>query len=162
VTKKAKKAPLISPELSKFMEDIGLYYENHGIPRIGGRILALMLVTEEALSADQIALRLMVSRGSVSTNVRLLINIGLIEKMAIPGDRLDYLRFSPSAWENVFMMRLKAFVPLQNLAQQGLAALPAGDAIRRRLEDLISWIGLYQDMYEKVMAERRKLHKTEG
>jgi DNA-binding MarR family transcriptional regulator len=152
--KKPHTNPTISPGLSKFMEDIGLFYENHGIPRIGGRILALMLVTEGMLSADQIAARLQVSRGSVSTNTRLLSAIGLIEKSSIPGDRLDYYRFSPSAWENVFTMRLKAFDALQKLARQGLAILPIGETARCRLEELIEWVRLYQDLYEKVQDER--------
>jgi predicted transcriptional regulator len=148
--KKAIPSPTASPEVAKFMEDVGLFYETHGIPRIGGRILALMLVTEGMLSADQIAKRLRVSRGSISTNVRLLLNIGLIEKQTIPGNRLDYFRFSTSAWENVFAMRLKAFLRLQKLAQQGLSALPSGDPVRRRLDDLMEWLVFYQEQFEKT------------
>jgi DNA-binding transcriptional regulator GbsR (MarR family) len=135
------------------MEDIGLFYESHGVPRIGGRILALMLVTEGELSADQIAKRLNVSRGSVSTNVRLLVNIGLVEKGTIPGDRLDYFRFSSSAWENVFAIRQKAFLHLQKLAQQGLAALPDDIPARRRLQDLLEWLAFYQEQYNKAKRE---------
>ena len=147
-----------SPEIAKFMEDIGLFYENHGIPRIGGRILALLLVTEGMLSADQIATRLKVSRGSVSTNIRLLMNIGLVEKRTVPGDRLDYFRFSDSAWENVFTLRWKAFLHLEKIAQQGLSALPSGDPIRRRLEDLTEWLVFHREQFQKAKTEWDQRH----
>lgn len=60
-----------------FIEKLGVYYEDYGIPRIGGRILGLMLVSGQPLTAEQIATHLKVSRGSVSTNVRLLASGGV-------------------------------------------------------------------------------------
>jgi len=30
----------LSPELARFIESMGMYFESQGIPRIGGRILA--------------------------------------------------------------------------------------------------------------------------
>ena len=55
----------LSPELIRFIEGMGMYFENQGIPRIGGRILGLLMVAHEPLSADAIARILKVSRASI-------------------------------------------------------------------------------------------------
>jgi DNA-binding transcriptional regulator GbsR (MarR family) len=39
---------------------------------------------------DELAVELDVSRASISTNVRLLQGMGLIERITVPGDRRDY------------------------------------------------------------------------
>jgi len=151
--------PKESQARSKLIEDIALFYESHGIPRIGGRIIGLLLLTEGAISAEQIASRLKVSRGSISSNVRSLMNFGLIEKISEPGNRLNYYCFSPTAWENVLTMRLKAFIPLQQLAKHGLSILPHNDTSRPRLEELIEWAQLYQEYNEKLLE---KWHESHG
>ncbi|MCG8352640.1 MAG: MarR family transcriptional regulator, partial [Chloroflexales bacterium] len=99
--------PVLTAEVSHFIENMGLYYENQGVPRIGGRILGLLLMTVQQLSAEHIAATLAVSRSSVSTNIRLLLASGLVEKVAFPGDRRDYYRFAPSAWERAIMLRME-------------------------------------------------------
>ncbi len=82
----------ITPELSKFIEGMGLYFQNQGVPRIGGRILALLMISHDPLSAEDIGATLRVSRGSISTNMRILIAGGLVEKVSIPGQRLTLFR----------------------------------------------------------------------
>src|SRR5271157_5308726 len=83
----------LSPELINFIESMGRYFESYGIPRIGGRILGLLLVTHEPLSAEDIATILKVSRGSVSTNFQLLLTSALAEKVTFQGDRTTYFAF---------------------------------------------------------------------
>lgn len=55
-----------------FVESMGLTLESDGLPRIAGRIFGWLLVSEEAQSLDDLAAELRVSKGSVSTNTRLL------------------------------------------------------------------------------------------
>ena len=66
-----------------------MYFESYGIPRIGGRILGLLLVADEPLSADSIASVLRVSCASVSTNFKLLLTSSLAEKVTFAGDRAN-------------------------------------------------------------------------
>ena len=58
----------------KFIEKLGFYYESYGVPRIGGRMLGLLLVAGEPVSAEQMSATLLVSRSSISTNIRLLMS----------------------------------------------------------------------------------------
>lgn len=70
----------------EFIEELALFYEKWGVPRIGGKILGLLLTEEGKLSSEDIASKLAISKGSVSTNLRLLINVGWFTKKAVPGD----------------------------------------------------------------------------
>ncbi len=150
----------LSAELSSFIENMGLFYEGYGVPRIGGRILGLMLVTKEEVSAEQIASALKVSRSSVSTNIRMLTTIQLIEKVVNLGDRIDYYIFSPQGWEHAISMRAQGLLPLKKLAKQGLAALPPKDAARVHLNEMIEWADLSRKYYDMMLEEWRSRHKS--
>ncbi|MFP3334732.1 hypothetical protein SB761_28985, partial [Pseudomonas sp. SIMBA_064] len=73
-----------------FIEEIGLDYERQNLPRVAGRIMGLLMVTNGPLSSQQIASTLQISLGAVSTNVNLLIQVGIVEKKTLIGDRMNY------------------------------------------------------------------------
>lgn len=113
----------LNPDLWQFIENIARYYEGFGIPRIGGRMFALLLVASNPLSAEQIAELLKASRSSISTNVRGLVANGWVEKVTVLGDRTEYYRFSPTAWDRVIERRRQAFAPLIAMVNQAQGVL---------------------------------------
>lgn len=149
------KIPKFSPELTRFIESMGTYFESYGIPRIGGRILGLLLVAHEPLSAEDIAAVLRISRASVSTNFRLLLTSGLAEKVSFPGSRTTYYSFPETAWEKSMNAEIQGIGALRRIAQQGLQALPPGDFARNRMEDLIHWADFLHEIYQKALVEWR-------
>lgn len=76
----------------RFVEAMGRHLEAEGVPRIGGRLYGFLLLQQGAVSLDDLADQLAVSKTSVSTNARLLEQRGLIERETVPGDRRDYYR----------------------------------------------------------------------
>jgi DNA-binding transcriptional regulator GbsR (MarR family) len=150
-----KKIPKFSPQLSKFIEGMGIYFENQGVPRIGGRILGLLMITESPLSSESLASFLRVSAGSISTNIRLLITTGLVEKISIHGDRTTYFVFSETAWEELMVVSIQKAAIFKKIVQLGLTALPAGDISRRRLERAVEWTEFATDVYRKGLQEWR-------
>lgn len=70
-----------------FIELIGVLTQEDGFAKIGGMLLALLLLADEPLSFADIAEALQVSKGSISTNARLLENLGMIERVSILGER---------------------------------------------------------------------------
>lgn len=146
----------LSPELARFIESMGLYFEAQGVPRIGGRILGVLLVAHEPLSADDISRILKVSRASVSTNMRLLTSSGLVEKTSILHDRTTYFVFSETAWEQAMQVGVQKASILKNLIQQGLAALPEKDSARERLKRSIQWADLVVEFYQELHKEWRR------
>ena len=146
----------LSPELTRFVENMGMYFESYGIPRIGGRILGLLMVAHEPLSAECIASVLKVSRASISTNFRVLLTSGLAEKVTFPGNRTTYFAFPETAWEKTMTVEVQAISAMKKIAQQGLDALPANDSARGRMEGLISWADFLIEIYQNGLIEWRK------
>lgn len=74
----------------RLIEAMGLISQEHGGPRIAGRIVGLLLLEGRPLSLGQISERLEVSRASVSTNARELAKRGTLRLTSRSGDRQNY------------------------------------------------------------------------
>lgn len=76
-----------------FVEELGLLFAAAGKPRMMGRMMAHMLVCDPpAQSAAQLVGALRASKATVSTLTRDLIDLGMVERAAMPGDRKTYYR----------------------------------------------------------------------
>jgi DNA-binding transcriptional regulator GbsR (MarR family) len=60
------------------------------INKVGGQIYALLFLSDEPLSLDEIAKRLSVSKSNVSVNIRFLEEYDLVKQVWIRGSRKDY------------------------------------------------------------------------
>ncbi len=145
----------LTPELSKFVENLSRYFESYGIPRIGGRILGLLLVSSEPLSGEDIAAILQVSRASVSTNLRFTLQVGLAEKTSFPGDRVTYYVFPESGLEKTVTAEIQAMNSMKQYVEQGLKSLPPGGAARSRLEALSGWTDFVLQVWQNALVEWR-------
>ncbi len=153
--------PKLTPALSQFIENLARYFESYGIPRIGGRILGLLMVAREPLSAEDIASALKVSRASISTNLRFALNIGLAEKTSFPGDRITYYVFPESGLEGTLAIETQGLRYMKKLVQQGLKALPAEDQARSRMEGLEDWADFLIEVWDKALIEWRARQKEQ-
>lgn len=143
----------ITPELSQFIENMGLHFEDYDVPRIGGRILGLLLVSPRPISSEEMSEALQVSRSSVSTNLKTLSMTDMVEKVSLPGERVDYYVFAPEAWQQILEMRLAGILELKELAQQGLEGLEKDHPGRERIQEMMEWVDVVRRMMDKVTRE---------
>src|SRR4051812_27835447 len=122
-------------DVERFIERSGLLWEQDGMPRIAGRIFALALITEEALSLDEIAKCLGVSKASVSNDTRLLERMGFIVRVSRPGDRKDYYQSDERSFERAIAERVRRMHQLQELIESGRALAVRSPSVRERLDD---------------------------
>jgi DNA-binding transcriptional regulator GbsR (MarR family) len=136
-------------EISEFVEQLGLIGEADGLPRIAGRILGLLVVYGGPLSFAEIAERLQISRGSVSTNTRLLEHLGVIERVARSGERQDYFSLAPDPYYRLMSRFADRARRARGIVEKTRDALPSdwSDA-RRRLARLSSFYGQMGEMSE--------------
>ena len=75
---------------AKFIESWGTIGSNWGINRTMAMIHALLLVSPEPLSADEVMEELSISRGNANMNLRALIDWNLIYKALKAGERKEF------------------------------------------------------------------------
>lgn len=117
----------------KFIEDTGMFFENQRLPRVAGRIMSWLLICNPPYqSAQDIGKTLEMSKGSVSTMTRLLVQMGMIERVGHIGARRDFYHIHPQATEQMLLARQAEFAQLQNLARQGLKLMEEQNADERQ------------------------------
>jgi len=86
-------------ELETFVVHFGEMGSRWGFNRTVGQMLAVIVLTEQPLNADQIANMLSISRGNVSMGIKELQSWQLIRVHHQPGDRKDYFKPVGTIWE---------------------------------------------------------------
>jgi DNA-binding MarR family transcriptional regulator len=135
-----------------FIEQMGLIMAADGLPRIGGRLLALLLITEGDTSLDDIAKRLRVSKPSVSTNARLLEQRGVIEKVSRTADRRDYYRIADHVLERTMQQRLAKLQRMQACVAGARSSLVTTPADGRRLDSFATACGHLSEITTDALA----------
>lgn len=74
----------------KFIQSWGTLGSDWGINRTMAQIHALLLISHDALSADEIMKELKISRGNANMNIRALIDWGLVYKELKAGERKEF------------------------------------------------------------------------
>lgn len=82
----------------KFIEEWGKMAGNWGINRTMAQVHALLLVSAEALTADEVMERLGISRGNVNMNMHTLMDWGLVHKQLKPGERKEFFVAEKDIW----------------------------------------------------------------
>lgn len=83
----------------QFVQAWGALGSQWGINKTMAQIHALMMVSGEELSTEDIMDELAISRGNVNMNIRELIDWGLVSKVFKHGERRDYFVGEKDVWK---------------------------------------------------------------
>jgi DNA-binding transcriptional regulator GbsR (MarR family) len=89
------------------------------------------------------------SKRSISTITRLLIRVGLIERISLPGQRRDYFRIKAGAWHQMIKDSLYQITAFRQITESGL------DLIGDKAHFNRQWLEEMRDMY--LFFERNSL-----
>jgi DNA-binding MarR family transcriptional regulator len=130
--------PPADPALRAWVEEVAMFFEQDGLPRMAGRIVGWLLVCDPPQQTmGALARALAGSKASMSTMTRLLVQAGLIQRVRPPGARSDHFVVPPGHWVELWRSRMRMLSAARVLLGRGLALLagrPARD--RARLEEL--------------------------
>jgi DNA-binding transcriptional regulator GbsR (MarR family) len=149
-------------EEKHFVEDISLYFEQMGLPRMAGRVLGVLLISDPIeQSLTDLAEILQASKSSISTTTRLLSEMGLIERAASPVPRQVYFQFKPGGWLVFIRQRLKLWASLHQIAEHGLELLQDRDpALRERLQEAHDMFSLIEGELPLLLERVEKTHRS--
>lgn len=85
----------------QFISSWGAFGTHWGINRTMAQIHALLLISPEPLTQDDIMEELDISRGNTNMNIRELINWRLVERVLLPGERKEYFTAEKDMWKVV-------------------------------------------------------------
>ena len=150
--------------IAEFVERMGLITQADGLPRIAGRIMGLMVVHGGPFGFTELAERLSVSRASISTNTRLLEDLGIIERTATPGDRQDYFRLSPRPYPRMLRGVVERIRRARVVVEDAQAALPEDfSGAQERLAELDAFYeALIESFVNVIEAEDAKAKTAAG
>jgi predicted transcriptional regulator len=127
-----------------FVGAVGLTFEADGFTRIGGRLFGHLLLADRPLSLDAIAAALHVSKASVSTDARRLLEKGVLERSGKPGDRRDYWQVAPDFFTSLVHHRVDRWRRLNALVGELRRRSPTpAPPVRSRLRYM-------EDVYDYV------------
>ncbi len=84
---------------AQFIANWGRFGTNWGINRTMAQIHALLLVSPDHLSADEVMEQLSISRGNANMNLRELMDWGLVQKVIVPGERKEFFTAEKDIWK---------------------------------------------------------------
>lgn len=82
----------------KFIESWGKLGSEWGVNRTMAQVHALLLISPEALTTEQVMEELKISRGNANMTLRELIDWGLVEKQHRAGERKEYFFADKDTW----------------------------------------------------------------
>lgn len=83
----------------QFVQTWGGLGSNWGINKIMAQVHALLLVSEELLTTEDVMEKLQISRGSANMNLRALVSWGLVSRTAVRGERKEYFIAEKDIWK---------------------------------------------------------------
>lgn len=84
---------------NQFVQAWGTLGSKWGINRTMAQLHALLMVSPDPMSAEDLMDQLNISRGNVNMNIRELIDWGLVEKVHKSGDRKEYFSAEKDIWK---------------------------------------------------------------
>ena len=85
----------------QFISSWGAFGTHWGINRTMAQIHALLLISPDPLTQDDMMDQLNISRGNANMNIRELINWGLVDRVLLAGERKEYFSAEKDIWKVV-------------------------------------------------------------
>lgn len=150
-------------DLSFYVEEWGLLFEQSGLPRMAGRVLGWLLVSDPAeQTAAELCGALSASKGSISTTTRLLERFGLLERVSLPGDRSTRFRVAPGAFTTMMEDKLRSVSTWKDLAARGIGLLKKSGRERvRRLQAVHGFYAFLEREFPALIRQWRKEHEKQ-
>lgn len=148
----------------KFIQAWGALGSQWGINRTMAQVHALLLISPESRSAEEIMAALNISRGNANMNLRALIDWGLVSKEHKAGERREYFFAEKDIWavaqQVILERRKRELKPVLKVLEdvkdvEGDSAQPDVAAFLASIENLHNIVGQADRFLEVVVQSDR-------
>lgn len=146
-----------------FVMHFGEMGSRWGFNRTVGQMLALIVLNEHPLNADQIMTALGISRGNVSMGIKELQSWQLVRTHHVAGDRKDYFVANGSIWELAMQVmverRKREMEPTLSMLRSHIMQADTNDnsyALKQMqsIHDLLEMLGKWFDDMQRMQPEQ--------
>lgn len=108
-------------DLLQWVEQVTAFLARDGFPPIAGRILGWLLICDPPeQTATEIAAAVSASRASLTTNMQVLMAMGVVSRRSRPGERTAYYRVEGEAWERLVRQRIAGLASFCAITDAGM------------------------------------------
>ena len=151
--------PELTPAAQRFIVQWGEMSAQWGISRSMAQIHALLYLSPEPLTAEEIADNLSLARSNVSTSLRDLRAWGIVRLVHRMGDRRDHFECRQDAWEMLLEImeqrKRREIDPAINILQACVEEAKGPGAedkhTRERMEELLDLLSSIVSFYEEMV-----------
>ena len=148
----------LSNSMQEFILHWGEMGTRWGVNRTVAQVHALLYLSPEPLTAEEISDALSVARSNVSTSLRELQGWGIVRVTHLLGDRRDYFRTSSDVWtlfltvveQRVEREILPTMTMLQRLVGEARAERPAQPIVAARISAMHTFLQELHAWYAQV------------
>jgi DNA-binding transcriptional regulator GbsR (MarR family) len=94
-----KLSPVLSTVNDSILDGLGQLADYFGYNRVMGKMYGALLLSPAPMSLDDLLNHLDVSKASVSMNMRMLENLGIVREVWVRGDRRKYYEAESDFWK---------------------------------------------------------------
>ncbi len=148
----------LSPAVEKYVLHWGEIGTRWGTNRTVAQIQALLYLSPEPLTADQICELLSVARSNVSTSIRELQSYGLVKMIHVLGDRRDYFECIHDVWELfrviIEQRKQRELNPTLSMLRTAAAEVDAEadthPVTKERIHNMLTFVDSVSGWYEQI------------
>lgn len=148
----------------KFIDTWGSLGSEWGINRSVAQVHALLLVSGEPVSTDEVMEALTISRGNANMSLRQLMDYGIIYKKVIPGDRKEYYLAEKDIWKwavkIALMRKQKEIDPVMEVLKELKAETASNKSVEAKefnetLNDIHAFTDQFSTLADKIFNSNR-------
>ena len=148
----------LSPAVERYVLHWGEMVTRWGTNRTVAQIHALLYLSPEPLTADQIVEALSVARSNVSTSIRELQSYGMVRMTHVLGDRRDYFESISDVWDlfRVIIDQRKqrelnpTLTMLRSVADEVDREADTDPVTKERIRNMLDFVETTSDWYEQI------------
>jgi DNA-binding transcriptional regulator GbsR (MarR family) len=151
----------LSDPQKELVERMGVFYEQHGIAPMEGRIMSLLIVCDaNELTFDQIRELLGISKSATSNALNVLLMTQRIIYKTRPGDRKRYFASNIVSWQEGFTEGFKKMLDVVSILKEALGQRTQETPLfNAQLEEFIAFIEYLNAEVPRLFLEWKNKNK---